>query len=135
MYKKKFYPVDEDIMVKLSNLFDKDDIPVGNDNEVWCDFYFSKSLSNKEYDIMMNGEVSYPVLNIEEYNNELELLSGYEFSDSDMTNLTPVYNDVYLEERQDTKISTLININDINACKKIVGHDTDGNKITEKRYR
>lgn len=129
MYKKKFYPVDEDIMVKLSNLFDKDDIPVGNDNEVWCDFYFSKPLSNKEYDIMMNGEVSYPVLNIEEYNNELELLSGYEFSDSDMTNLTPVYNDVYLEERQDTKINTLININDINACKKIVGHDT------EKRYR
>lgn len=133
VYKKKFYPVNEDIMVKLANLFNDDDTPTNNDNEVWCDFYFAKTRSNLEYDILSKNS-KYTILST----NEIDYTdNNYTFIDNDMSNLTPIFNDVYYEERENTKISTLININDINACKKVIRTKKD-DKIEiriEKRYR
>lgn len=134
VYKKKFYPVNEDIMVKLANLFNDDnDTPTNNNNEVWCDFYFSKTCSNLEYDILSKNS-KYTILST----NKIDYTdNNYTFIDNDMSNLTPIFNDVYYEERENTKISTLININDINACKKVIRINNDGEtKIRiEKRYR
>lgn len=129
VYKKKFYPVDENIMVKLAHLFNDDDTSTSNDNEVWCDFYFAKTRSNLEYDIL-SEDSKYTILRANDINND----NNYVFVDNDMSNLTPVFNDVYYEERENTKISTLININDINACKKVVRTNNDKIKL-EKRYR
>ena len=137
VYKKKFYPVNEDIMVKLANLFHDDDTPTNNDNEVWCDFYFAKTRSNLEYDIL-SEDSKYTIISTDEYNDVSKNdFNNYTFIDNDMSNLTPIFNDVYYEERENTKISTLININDINACKKVIriNNDNETKIRIEKRYR
>lgn len=128
VYKKKFYPVNENIMVKLTNLFNDDDTPMNNDSEIWCDFYFAKTRSNLEYDILSENS-KYTIISAYDIDNH-----NYTFIDNDMSNLTPIFNDVYYEERENTKISTLININDINACKKVIRINNKETRI-EKRYR
>ena len=127
VYRKKFYPVNEDIMVNLANLFDANDVPINNNNELWCDFYFAKPCSNLDYDIMSEG-MKYPIINDIDAENSI-YSNDYIIVDNDMSNLTPLYNDVHFEERENTKISTLININDITVCKQIIGNNI------EKRYR
>ena len=117
VYRKKFYQVDNNIMCKLSNLFDENGNILTQSNEFWCDFYFSRTLSNSEYDTRHDDD-KYVVLSTDEYNDIIQKEDNKTlFSDNDKSNLTPIYNDVFYEQKKNTQIYTLVNLNNIKSCK------------------
>lgn len=133
VYKKDFLRVDENIIDKICNMFDN----AGDGfSKLYTDIYFSVPMSDDTYDtIMSTTSHKHKVITSENYYNtinkynELESLEGsfinnivpYYYCDiiykGDISsNLMPMYNSVYYEDKPITSMYLSTTLNNIKKC-------------------
>lgn len=132
VYKKDFLRVDENIMDKICNMFDKSG---DGFSKLYTDIYFSVPMSDDKYDSIMSATLNkHKVITSEKYYNTINTYehkyykyNGYTnvvpyyyediiYKGDDSANLMPLYNSVYFEDKPITSIYLSTTLNNIKKC-------------------
>lgn len=134
VYKKDFLRVDENIMDRICNMFDKSG---DGFSKLYTDIYFSVPMPDDKYDSIITGTShKHNVISSEEYYNtinkynELQYVEAfylfnnmvpYYYEDimykgDNSANLIPLYNSVYFEKKPVTSMYLSKTLNNIKEC-------------------
>lgn len=134
VYKKDFLRVDENIMDKICNMFDKSGEGF---SKLYTDIYFSVPMSDDKYDSTISGTShKHKVITSEEYYNTINKYSELQITEAFFTNLNivpyyyedimykgdnsanliPLYNSVYFEDKPITSMYLSTTLNNIKEC-------------------
>ena len=134
VYKKDFLRVDENIMDRICNMFDKSG---DGFSKLYTDIYFSVPMSDDKYDSIISGTShKHKVISSEEYYNTINKYNELQHAESSFlfnnlvpyyyedimykgdnsANLVPLYNSVYFEVKPITSMYLSQTLNNIKEC-------------------
>ena len=134
VYKKDFLRVDENIMDRICNMFDKSG---DGFSKLYTDIYFSVPMSDDKYDSIISGTShKHKVISSEEYYNTINKYNELQYVESSLlfnnlvpyyyediiykgdnsANLVPLYNSVYFEVKPITSMYLSKTLNNIKEC-------------------